>query len=249
MSIKVNSLVSQAHIMAQLTSAETGEEPDGQSSAQAVLMLNNIMQQLNEDQLLPFSRMIVNYPVIQAKNSYSIGIDEDNPLNVADIAYDRPQFINAINIRLSSNSVPYRVNQISLVDLRARMSSTDSSGTPCFYAVDNAYPLCNIYFDVKPVAGYSLELIYNKEIPEVKIGDTLQMPSSYNDLFVTALASRLAFNANDSLRARIDLEYNRCVNRIKIANSRTQIPLHNFAMNSDYNRAWNAVNSGISPCR
>ena len=249
MSIQVNSLVSQAHIMAQLTSAEMGEEPDGQSSAQSVLMLNNIMQQLNEDQLLPFSRMIVNYPVVSAKNSYSIGIDEDNPSNIADIAYDRPQFINAINVRLSSNSAPYRVTQVSLVDLRARMSSLDSSGTPVFFAVDNAYPLSNIYFNVKPIVGYSLELIYNKEIPEVKIGDTLQMPASYNDLLVTALASRLAFNANDSLRARIDQEYNRCVNRIKIANSRTQIPLHNFAMNSDYNRAWNAVNSGISPCR
>lgn len=246
MGIEVRSVVSQAHQMAQITSREFSESPDGNWSSQAILDLNNIISILNEDQLFPFSRQIVQYSISALKNGFTIGKDEDDPLNIADIDYDRPAYINEILVRSSANNAPYRIRMLDLTDLRAYMASTDSSGCPTVFAVDNSYPFCTIYFDVKPSVGYQLELIYNKELGKVGINDTMSIPSSYSDLLVTALARRLAFNSNQELYARIDDEYNKCCNRIRLANSRTQIPLVGGLISSDYNRGWNNVNTGRS---
>ena len=246
MGIEVRSIVSQAHQMAQITSREFSEEPDGNWAEMAVIDLNNIISQLNEDQLLPFSRVIVQYIIQSLKSSFTIGKDNDNPLNIADIDYDRPAYINQLLARSSANNAPYPVYQLDITDLRLRMASTDSSGCPTAFAVDGGYPFMTIYFDVKPSVGYQLELIYNKELPKVGINDTLQIPASYSDLFVTALARRLTMNGNAELYSRIDDEYNKCCNRIRIANSRTQIPLIGGLLSSDYNRGWNNVNTGRS---
>lgn len=232
--------------MAQITSREFAEEPDNTWSKMAVIDLNNIIAQLNEDQLLPFSRQIVQYIVSTSQNSFSIGKDLDNPLNIADIDYDRPAYINQLLVRSSADNAPYTIYQLDLTDLRAHMGNTTSSGCPTYFAVDNSYPFTSIYFDIRPTVGYQLEMIYNKELPKVDINDTLPFPASYSDLFVTALARRLTFNGNSELYSRVDAEYFKCCERIRVANSRTQIPIVGMISSSDYNRAWNNVNTGRS---
>lgn len=231
MATQIKSILSQAHQLAQITSREFSQEPTGTQYAMSLIDLNNLVAQLNEDQLLPFSRKIVPYVIASAKESYSIGIDADDALNLADIPYDRPCFINSILLRTSSTAQPYKIRQISLVDLRERMSGT-STGVPAFFAVDGEYPLTNIYFDIKPQAGYILEIIYNKSIPKFGLNDTLAMPPDFNDLLVCAVACRLTASANAVLHDRLMQMKDEAIERIKSANSRTQVPLQETIMSA-----------------
>lgn len=111
------------------------------------------------------------------------------------------------------------------------MSGT-STGVPAFFAVDGEYPLTNIYFDIKPQAGYILEIIYNKSIPKFGLNDTLAMPPDFNDLLVCAVACRLTASANAVLHDRLMQMKDEAIERIKSANSRTQVPLQETIMSA-----------------
>jgi hypothetical protein len=230
MATTINSIISQACQLAQLTSAEFNEEPSGQLAAQALIGINNILQQFNVDQLLPYAKKLVTYTIPTSKEYYTIGKDSDDPMNVADIDYDRPEFIGTIFYRTSTNATPYRLFPFALEDVRANLLR-GSTGTPRYFATNNGFPFVEIYFDMKPTSCGILEIIYNKSIPRYKLNDSLDVPLSYNDLFVTALARWLGVNANAELIGRIDRLYQESINRITVGNSRNQILLNSFNAN------------------
>jgi len=189
----------------------------------AVMKLNDIVAQANLDQMFPFTRKVVNVIGLPAQNTYTMGLTSP----ASDIAETRPSFINRLLYYPSINSMPMNVQQVDLPDLLFRRRSTQSTGSPMYFAEDGGYPSIKIYFDIKPQLGSSWNIVYNEPIPEVTIATQLEIPPEYTDLLVCSLAKRMAIlkqMPSDTLQT-MDMLYKESVLRVKRNNGRLQIPL------------------------
>ena len=223
MAANIRAIINQAHQLCGVIAAD--EVSDGTDTNIALIKLNEILAQLNIDQLFPYSRMVVDHVCPTIRYKYSIG--NDDPLQVADINYERPSFINRIHIYTNANSLPLDIQQLDLPDLLARR--TQGSGTPRYFATNPTYPNMEIYFDMAPQTGSILQIIYNKAVPDVTINTVLQIPHEYNEVLVTALARKIAvlkLMPSETVE-RMDILYKEAISNVKRANSRNQIPTLN----------------------
>ena len=222
MSAIIRNIVNQAYQLSGIISID--EEADGTDSAMAVIKLNELLAQLNVEQLFPYSRKIINYTITGAKPFYTIGTDL---VLTADIAEERPCFINRMTYRYTSQSIPMCVQQIDLPDLLERQRSLGATGTPIYFATNPTYPLTEIYFDIIPTTGSILQIIYNAPIPQITINSTLAVPPEYNDVMVTGLARKLAVLKQMPVESitNIDLLWKEAISRVKDNNSRNQGPI------------------------
>lgn len=224
MAIDTRTIVTQAYQVAGVTAFDTGDSPSGSDATLAVQHLNLLVQQLNVDQLFPFSmEYLTGIPIVTSKLSYTIGLG--TPPN-ADFVYQRPAFIQRIMWYPALNSAPLNVQQLSIPELAYQRKSITSTGAPCYYAFNPKYPNAVIEFDIKPISSGFLALIYNTEVPTVTIDTTLQIPSEYGDLLTTALARRLSVmkQMSGEIQGSCDTLYKSSLNRVKANHSRTQIP-------------------------
>lgn len=224
MSAIIRNIVNQAYQLPGIISDD--EVADGSMSAMALIKLNELLAQLNIQQLFPYSQRVVSFTIPTIKNSYTIGI----PLNIgdapADIAEERPCYINRIYFYPSGLATPINVQHLELADLIGARSSMQVSGTPNYFAVNQTYPYSEILFDVKPNVGNLLQIVYNASIPSVTINSVLAIPPEYNDLLVTGLARKLCILKQmpaETLQS-VDILYKDAVSMIKQSNGRNQIP-------------------------
>lgn len=224
MSVIIRNTLNQSHQLLGLIAED--EVIDGASSAMALIKLNELLAQLNVQQLFPFSQKVVSYTVPTVQGSFTIGL----PLNIgdpaADIAEERPCFINRVFFYPSGLSTPINVQHLDLPDLISSRSSMTSSGTPRFFALNNTYPYATIYFDVMPSPSNVLQFVYNSAVPQVNINSTLAVPPEYNDLLVSGLARKIAVLNQvpaDTLQS-VDILYKDAISIVKQSNGRNQIP-------------------------
>jgi len=214
----IRNIVNQAFQLPGIIAAD--EVAEGTDTALAVIKLNELLAQLNTEALFPFSRKIITHTVTQSKEKYTIGAVD------ADIIDERPVFINRIMVFTSAASNPLNVQQLDISDLLSRQLNT-IQGLPSFFAVNPLYPLAEIYFDIKPLAGYLLRIVYNAAIPEVTIDSTLNIPHEYNDVLVTGLARKLCVlkQVDDGNTSLVSTLYKEAIGRVMAANERNQIPV------------------------
>jgi len=225
MSINIRKLITQSYALAQLISQDFDDELDGVRADAAVQQLNNIIAQLNSSAVFPFTRTQTNFAVPTSKMNYTMGIDNESAIPiVADIAADRPEFIEKMYYKSSSNSAPYEIRQIDFKDVGLYAQSRISIGMPCVFSMDNAYPLTNVTFNIMPSAGSVIQIVYTASIPEVNINTDMVIPSKYNSVLVPALARHLAVNQPSELLANIDSLYKENLRQLKSANLRSRIP-------------------------
>jgi hypothetical protein len=221
--IDIRSVVNQAYQMPGIIALE--EVASGQEAAIGVMKLNELVAQLNLDQLLPFTRKVVEVTGVQPQNTYTIGLVD--PPVIADIAVTRPSFINRLLYYPNGNTMPMNIQQVDLPDLLFRRRTVSAIGTPMYFAVDGGFPLQTIYFDIKPQQGAQFTVIYNEPIPTLTINTILSAPPEYTQLLVCALARQMAVFKQmpaDTLQS-MDLLYKEAVTRIKNNNARFQVPL------------------------
>lgn len=244
MSIVIRDAITQAYQLAGVYSSAPGDVPDGDDTAIGVLQLNLLNTQLNVDQLFPFSREVVQVPVLSSNLSYTIGL---GTLPAADFVYQRPAFINRILWYPSGNSAPLNVQQLDLPDLLYTRKSVSSMGAPNYFAFNPKFPNAEILFDIRPMTSGQLSLVYNTEIPLVTIDSVLQIPAEYADLMTTALARRLSVlkQMPPSIQGSCDVLYKTAVNRVKGSHSRYQVPtLENMLANDSVRIAKHNVLTG-----
>ena len=250
MSINVRSIVTQAYQMAKIISSDFADSVSGTQATQAVQTLNQIVAQLNTDQIFPFTRVVVNYPVVTPKMSYTIGIDTENavPL-VADIVAERPEFVQRLFYKVNPTSAPCDITQVDYNDIIGMQVNAYSVGMPSAYAVDGGYPLMNILLNMKPQAGSTIQVVYTKEIPFFNIDDVIAAPVRYAAALVPALARVLALNQPAELLSGIDVLYKENIKMLKQANMRAQLPLPGGMGNSEevyIGRKMARFNSGVN---
>lgn len=235
MSAIIRNIVNQAFQLPGIIAAD--EQADGTDTALALIKLNELLGQLNTDQLFPYSQKIVTYTIPTPKLSYTLGIDTPS---TADIADERPCFINRILYQTNSNSSPVNVQQLDLPDLLTRQRALMAIGSPCYFAVNNGYPLVTIHLDCRPQAGSVFQIVYNASIPQVTINDTLAIPPEYNDVLVVGLARKLAVMKQMPAETitQMDVLWKESINRIERSNSRHQIPVLDLSGRYNGNNAY-----------
>lgn len=225
MAINIRNLITQANVLAQLVAQDFDDELDGVRAEASVQKLNNIIAQLNSSALFPFTRTSISYTILASQNSYTIGIDNENAIPIiADAIASRPEFIEKMYYKSSQGSAPYEVRQIDFKDMGMYVFSPNCIGLPTVFCIDNAYPLTNISFDMKPQSGAILQIVYTASITEVTINSEMAIPSKYASVLIPALARHLAVNQPSELLANIDAIYKENLRQLKGANMRSRIP-------------------------
>lgn len=222
MSISIKTVITQA--LQEPGILAIGEEADGDKGQLALSLLNQVVAQLNTEQLIPFSKMIVTHNTTGSV-SYTIGVT--NP--ASDINYVRPIFINKVLYRPNGISNPLEVTQLPIGELLQRQLSVGSTGTPLFYAYDGGYPAGTIYFDIAPSAGSQITIVYNKALPVISAAtEVVDWPDEYQDMITMALARKIATRLQmpqDTI-ANCDKLFQEALDRVKTNQSRAQIPTY-----------------------
>ena len=219
MSLDVTSAIDQAYKL--IGVVDNSESAEGEQVQIGLNQLNELLGQLNVDQMFPFSREIISHSVASSEISYTIGETG------ADITATRPVYIQSIQYYSNSNTSPLPTMQMDLNQLLDVRSSDQASGAPGFYAVNYGYPNSTIYFDIRPQAGSTLQIVYNKELPQVSVGDTMAIPNEYNELIITGIAvgAGVYEDVEDGQLARVRFMYDEALRRIKRNNQKHRMPL------------------------
>lgn len=247
--INIRNIVTQAYVQSQLISAEFNDELDGVRADTAVQTLNQIVAQLNTSSLFPFTRKTFNFPVVTPQQSYTIGIDHENtPPIIADIITERPEFIEKLYYKANNLAYPIEIVQCNYSDLVGRIYSNNSIGMPNYFAIDSGYPLMSILFDLKPMAGAVLQLVYTEIIPTFTIDSVLPIDARYAPVLVYGLARHLSINQPPEILSGIDILYKENMTQLKNANMRARIPTSSYRRNSesDIYRKMAAFGSGYN---
>lgn len=201
------------------------EAAEGDDARIAESILNQVVAALNQEQLLPFSRTITDFPIVSSKRTYSIG----TTTVPSDIVADRPLFINRIYWVPAGSSTPQEIIQCDLQGIIARSTSTGTSGTPTIYAYNPTYPAGTIHFEVNPSAGGSLRILSNKALEQVTSSSTPEWPPEYQQLLTLATARKLGSRrqAPQDTLANIDALYKEELSKLKYSNSRNMMGILN----------------------
>jgi hypothetical protein len=240
MSLDVTSAIDQAYKL--IGVVDNSESAEGEQVQIGLSQLNELLGQLNLDQMFPFSREIITYDVVSAENSYTIGATG------ADITATRPVYIQSIQYYSNTNTSPLPTMQMDLNQLLDVRSSDQSSGAPGFYAVNYGYPNSTIYFDLRPQAGSHIQIVYNKELSQVSIGDTMAIPNEYNELIITGVAVAVGVyeQVDDGQMNRARFMYDEALRRIKRNNQKHRMPLVGVGGCGDIRK--NNIYTGRSRC-
>ncbi|TRZ51947.1 MAG: hypothetical protein D4S01_03835 [Dehalococcoidia bacterium] len=233
MAIKVSSLINQAYQM--IGVVDDDESANGTQNATGLLWLNQTLAQLNVNQLFPYSREVIEYPIQTPKLSYTLGDDESAP---ADILGARPAFINRVLFQCAGSALPYEVYNQDLPDLYAKRRSARAQGAPQYVAYNPKYPDGELLFDIAPQAGGSLIVIYNTEIPFiVSSNETLAIPAEYSMFLACSLGLALAVNnqVDASIKLGVMALRDEAEATIETSNGRNQIPTIDSFLNAGAN--------------
>jgi len=224
MSIAVRQVINHAFQLAGVLDLD--EKADGSDGSAAVIKLNELIEQLNIDQLFPFSQVVHTYTAL-SQDTFTIG--QDVSVTPPDIVAVAPTFIERILFQSSSTARPYSVQGVDLPDLLG-VRRLGTQGAPGCFAVNETYPNPTIYFDCVLSPGSILTIVYNKAIPYAGINDTIMAPGSYSDLLVTGLARKLCVLKKmpaETLQS-VDILWKEAKARVAKNNGRRQTPMLNF---------------------
>ena len=216
MSLDVTSAITQAYKLAGVIGNDESAEGDQPSTGKNEM--NALIGQLNVDQMFPFSRVIKSYNITASQESYTIG------LSSADIDSQRPVFIQSMQYYPSTSSVSFPLQSLDINELLGIRTSESSIGSPCYYSMVKDVPNSTIYFDIKPSGGSKLLITYNRELPQVDLGDQLSMPNEFNELVITGTSYRVGIyeQISDSALNRVKVLYDDALARVKRSNGRSQ---------------------------
>lgn len=198
---------------------------EGNDANLGLVTLNEILAQLNIEQLFPFQQTVYEHAGVTSALSFTIGA-------TATIATERPSFINRIYYQYNPQTVPLNVAQMSMASVIGFRVPT-GTGRPCYFGYNPQYPDGLITFDVAPMAGSTIIIVYTKAIPQVTINDVVSIPIEYNELIKYALARKLAQRKMmpEGVIQNCDVMYKECKKRIETMNGRGQVPLFYSGVN------------------
>ena len=216
MSLDVTSAITQAYRLAGVIGND--ESAEGDQPSTGLIQMNELIGQLNVDQMFPFSRVLKEFNITASQESYTIG------LGSADIDSQRPVFIQSIQYYPSTSSVSFPLQSLDINDLLSVRSVETAIGSPAYYSMVKDVPNSSIYFDIKPTGGSKLLITYNRELPQVDLGEQLSMPNEYNELVITGTSYQVGImeQVSDSALMRVKGLYDSALARVKRSNGRSQ---------------------------
>lgn len=184
MSISVRNLISDALVAIRV--AAIGEPIDGDIGQIAVNELNGTISMLNLDDYFLFQNTITEFFPSASQLSYSIGLS-------GDIVTERPiRIMKAFYSQNNLSTYNDGMFQIAVQDIFGKRNQILNIAAPTFFAYDVGLPNGSVFFDSKPFINSKITLITKKEIPQVDINSTLDIPNEYQDAIKWTLCETLA---------------------------------------------------------
>lgn len=207
-----------------------GDSPRAPTGTQASIGLNALNQaiaMLNADGMLFFSEVIEQ--CASTGNPYiTIGKDV-----TADINAERPAKVRAVYSKYQ-NSSPIKIDQVAFSDILNYQSPLTARGTPSVFAYQPLWPIAKVHFNLSPMAGLTLYVVYNYQMARVGMDDEMNLPPEYFSLITwlgaMLVAQREGMEEFDVCRA----EYLREADVIRRTNM-DNTPLSTYMMN--YNQS------------
>ena len=166
-----------------------GRSPNQSETADALSVLNRMLDAWNTESLAIYSRRVDQYTLVPSQQSYTIGTGGD-----FDAA--RPVRITTANLIITTNPAqPLRHPLEILVDEtqwgRIKLQAVATS-IPLKLYNDRAHPLSTLYFWPVPTVAYPIELYTWRQIARfASATDAVDFPPGYEEAVVCNLALRL----------------------------------------------------------
>ena len=159
-----------------------GDSPDGGQSDMAVNDLNKIINNLNLDNYMPFTRNTIAANGLPNQESYTIGSSG------CDIICATPVLVSKIFVKPSVGARFTEVRRVAYEQIWGMKTVQAATGIPSFYSYDRQWPYGRLVFNINPLAGLQMSIIYNQELPQVTINSVLDIPPEYYYLLQNALS-------------------------------------------------------------
>ena len=192
-----------------------GDEPSGDQTLVALNDLNKIIYNLNLDNYMPFTRNSITVQGLPNKEEYTIG------LSGCDITAPTPVLLQTIYVKASPSARFTGTKRVSYEQIWGLKSVPAATGIPSFFSYDRTWPNGRLVMNINPLAGLIMNIIYNKELPEVNINSILDIPPEYYYLLQNSLAVIIMkrYKVDPPAVAQIEGQVNYALNQIKKRNN------------------------------
>jgi len=162
----------------------SGETPDGSTGADALFVLNRILEEWNTQKLLNYYVAHANYLVLNGTAQYSIG-------SGGDYDGDRPEKI--VSAYLRDNDLKDHVLEIITDKKYSSIYDKTHSGVPQYLQYDAQYPLAYINLYPKPSVNGVLNIGYYMPLTTISaLSTSFSLPNGYESALIYQLAAELA---------------------------------------------------------
>jgi hypothetical protein len=146
--------------------------PDASQTNHALDELNEILNQWNNESLLPFKKDLVSFTTTAGQQDYTIG-DSGS----ADVSAAPPVRILSVSLKIDSTTIS-KVDFISYTDFNEYARNTTTQSYQSVYTFNNTYP--DPTLSVYPTGGGdTLQVVYNTEMSLADLNATLDFPAGY----------------------------------------------------------------------
>lgn len=228
MDITVSELIQRSMRLA--GSLQQGEEPTTQEYTDALGILQDLLEVLNIQNLLVYSRTSTTVSLVAGQQSYTIGID-------GDIDITRPVKINSASFKINSLEMPVEIiesehfNDIKIKSLQ--------SPIPRVLYYDQNYPLGILNLYPVPQNGGTLILYHNRPILNVaELTDVISYPPGYSRALRYNLAVEIGAEFGQPVDARVVAIAEESKDEVKTMNSKIPILKFDIGMGHSGNFNW-----------
>lgn len=145
--------------------------------------LNGILDDWNNESLIPFKKNLVSFSTVGAQADYTIGA-------TGDVVADTPTEIKTATIQIDSTSL-FALRFESFEDFNERARDVNLSTYPAYYTFNRSAPNATLSLYPIPDGAYTVKLVYTTTMGDYGLDDVITLPKGYIGAMQYALASSL----------------------------------------------------------
>lgn len=229
MAITINDVVKKAY--RKLNTIGVGSALPSELLTEGISDINDLIDSLNADRLLPFYVKQEPFTLISGQRVYTIGSGGD---------FDTTRPIRVLKSTITKDNLDYQMRMIMYDEWMDIWNKTDESQIPRWLYYESSYPLGKIYLNYTPSEANTLNIATENQMGEFTIDDTFSLPPSYRlaliDLLADYMLPRFPSVANGpkiQYQAEISMKRLRDVNA---QNLMVEAEIDPFLLNNDRNR-------------
>ena len=176
----VNDVVKKAY--RKLNVVSESENLTSEQLTEGLSDLNDIIDSLNTERLIPYYVKRQSFTLTASQNSYTIGSGGD---------FNTTRPLRILKATITKDSLDYPMRVVTYDDWMDIYNKSSESEIPSWIYYESDFPLGKIYLNYTPSETNTLNIATENQIGSYTLGDTFTLPPAYKRALVDLLALEL----------------------------------------------------------